>query len=47
VEPKIGLIFVKMIEWLWKKRLGEGEGAICEEEGKNVHAIMINIKFIV
>jgi hypothetical protein len=25
--------------------LGEGEGGICEEEGKNVYAIMINIKF--
>ncbi len=31
----------------WKKRLGEGEGGIYEEEGKNVYAIMINIKFIV
>jgi hypothetical protein len=27
--------------------LGEGEGGIYEEEGKNVYAIMINIKFIV
>jgi len=49
VEPKIGLIFVRMIERLrgGKRGWGKGRGEIGEEEGKNVYAIMINIKFIV
>lgn len=49
VEPKIGLIFVRMIERLrgGKRGWGKGRGEIGEEEGKNVNAIIINIKFVV